>query len=173
IIQEPSSGATLRESFQTQDKNAIQTQRQSKDKMPDRTGGPVRFSMKQERFQPYAAMHAEEGVFDSDSGQQRKSKEVDGTLTKNTPDLPRSALPSNRNLPTLPRPSLPPLRGHGTSSASSMTLAMLAGGVGSDMTTTEPLLRRSRDDILKQRRAALNKIIDYTMKLPMRMGPKD
>ncbi|KAF9131552.1 hypothetical protein BGW39_001663 [Mortierella sp. 14UC] len=173
MIQDPSRGTALQEASQIQTKNSTQSETQSKDKLPDRTGGPVRFSMRQERFQPYADMHVGEGVFGSDGGRQRKSKEVDGTLTKNVPDLARSVLPSNRCLPTLPRPSLPPLDGQGGPSASSMTLAMLAGGVDSDMTTTEPLLRRSRDDILKQRRAALNKIIEYTMKLPMRMGSKD
>ncbi|KAF9911107.1 hypothetical protein EC991_004661 [Linnemannia zychae] len=173
MIQEPSRGTAMQEESRSQAKNPIPTETQSKDMLSDRTGGPVRFNMRQERFQPYANMHAREGVFSSDGGRQSKSKEVGSTLTKSVSDLPRSVLPSKRSLLTLPRPSLPPLDGQEASSASSMTLAMLAGSVGSDMTRTEPLLRRSRDDILKQRRAALNKIIEYTMKLPMRMGSKD
>ncbi|KAF8939482.1 hypothetical protein BGZ47_008150 [Haplosporangium gracile] len=178
-IQDPSNRATLPgqgsavQSSQTPAENNFQTPTQSKGKMLDRTGGPVRFSMKQERYQPYVDMHTGEGVPGSDSGKQSKVMRENGTSTKGDSDLPRPVIPSNRNLPTLPRPSLPPLEGQGSSFANSMTLAMLAGGMGSDMTTTEPLLRRSRDDILMQRRTAMNKIIEYTMKMPMRMGPKD
>ncbi|KAK3805418.1 MAG: hypothetical protein JOS17DRAFT_797722 [Linnemannia elongata] len=150
-----------------------QTPTQNKGKMPDRTSGPLRFSMKQERYQPYVNSHTGEGIPGSNSSKQSKSMGVDGTSTKGSSGLPRPVIPSNRNLPTLPRPSLPPLEGQGSSSANPMTLAMLAGGVGSDMTSTGPLLRRSRDDILLQRRMAMNKIIEYTMKMPMKMGPKD
>ncbi|KAF9546558.1 hypothetical protein EC957_009635 [Mortierella hygrophila] len=176
----PSIGATLQgpggpavQSSQILVESHAQTPTQSKGKMPDRTGGPVRFSMKQVRYQPYVDLHTGEGIPRSDSSKQSKSMGVDGTSTKGSSDRPRPAIPSNRNLPTLPRPLLPPLEGQGSSSADPMTLAMLAGGVGSDMTTTEPLLRRSRDDILMQRRMAMNKIIEYTMKMPMKMGPKD
>ncbi|KAG9068576.1 hypothetical protein KI688_010852 [Linnemannia hyalina] len=176
---DPPIGATLQgpgpavQSSQILVESHAQTPTQSKGKMPDRTGGPVRFSMKQVRYQPYVDLHTGEGIPRSDSSKQSKSMGVDGTSTKGSSDRPRPAIPSNRNLPTLPRPLLPPLEGQGSSSANPMTLAMLAGGVGSDMTTTEPLLRRSRDDILMQRRLAMNKIIEYTMKMPMKMGPKD
>lgn len=177
--QAPSIGATLLgpgpavQSSQILAECHAQTPTQSKGKMPDRTSGPVRFSMKQERYQPYVDLHTGEGILGSDSSKQSKSMGVNGTSTKGSSGLPRPVIPSNRNLPTLPRPSLPPLEGQGSSSANPMTLAMLAGGVGSDMTTTGPLLRRSRDDILMQRRMAMNKIIEYTMKMPMKMGPKD
>ncbi|KAF9155875.1 hypothetical protein BG015_008237 [Linnemannia schmuckeri] len=168
----PDQGSAV-QSSQIPAENNSQTPTQSKGKMPDRTGGPVRFSMKQERYQPYVDMHTGEGIPGSDSGKQSKVMGENGISTKRDSGLPKPVIPSNRNLPTLPRPSLPPLEGQGSSFANPMTLAMLAGGVGSDMTTTEPLLRRSRDDILMQRRTAMNKIIEYTMKMPMRMGPKD
>jgi hypothetical protein len=179
VIENLSNGATLSDqgpavqSSQFPVKNHSQMSTQNKGKMPDRTSGPVRINMKQERYQPYLDMHTGEGSPGSDSGKQSKLMGEDGTSMKGSSGLPRSGIPFNRNLPTLPRPSLPPLEGQGSSSSNPMTLAMLAGGVGSDMTTTEPLLRRSRDDILRQRRMAMNKIIEYTMKMPMRMGPKD
>ncbi|KAK5816704.1 hypothetical protein F5H01DRAFT_184624 [Linnemannia elongata] len=177
--QDPPIEATLQgpgpavQSSQIPMESQAQTPTQNKGKMPDRTGGPVRFSMKQERYQPYVDLHTGEGTPGSDSSKQSKSMGVDGTSKKGSSGLPRPVIPSNRNLPTLPRPSLPPLEGQGSSSANPMTLAMLAGGVGSDMTTTMPLLRRSRDDILMQRRMAMNKIIEYTMKMPMKIGSKD
>lgn len=179
VIKNPSNGATLPgqgpavQSSQFPAENHPQMSTQNKGKMPDRASGPVRVSMKQGRYQPYVDMHTGEGILGSDSSKQSKLMGEDGISMKGNPGLPRPEIPFTRNLPTLPRPSLPSLEGQGSSSANVMTLAMLAKGVGSDLTTTEPLLRRSRDDILRQRRTAMNRIIEYTMKMPMRMGPKD
>ncbi|KAF9089490.1 hypothetical protein BGX23_006645 [Mortierella sp. AD031] len=163
ITQEPSNGATM----------PGQIPAQHRDKMTDRTGGAVRFSMRQERFMPYANTHRGEGVFGSQSERQGRSTGEGSALTKNGSSLPRPDLPLSMSLSTLPQPSLPPLDGQGTSSANTVALAMLAGQGGSDMTGAEPLLRRSRDDILNQRRSALEEIISMTMKLPMRMGSRD
>ncbi|KAF9930424.1 hypothetical protein FBU30_000475 [Linnemannia zychae] len=166
-IETQSNGAIL------QDHNPadLNTMEQHKDRISDGISGPVRFSMKNTRYLPYADKHTSRNVFDSDSGRKSKSLGEDGPLAKVRSDLSRSDRSSNKSLPTLPRPALPPLDGQEAPSTDSIAFAMLARNVDSDLTT--PLLRRSRDDILKQRREAMNKIIEYTMRLPMRKGPKD
>ncbi|KAF9119934.1 hypothetical protein BGW39_011794 [Mortierella sp. 14UC] len=145
------------------------------DMAQDRTRGPVRCSKKQERYQPYAVTHTGEGVSYVDGGEQSKLKGENGTLRESAYDPKTSMLlPNKRSASaTPPQPSSLPLHRQAASLMGTTALATMAGGVGSNMTATGSPLGCSRDDILKQREAAMKKIVEFTMGLSLRAGPKD
>ncbi|KAI7816234.1 hypothetical protein BC939DRAFT_469917 [Gamsiella multidivaricata] len=105
--------------------------------------GQPKVNLTHQRFKPYPGSDSE-GLH----AVQRKEKKACGFIP-----------PTEGGLFTLPRPALRSLQEG----------AFLTGITSA--TSTGQFLRTTRDQILQARREALEKVIEYTWTLPMRMGP--
>ncbi|KAI8599175.1 hypothetical protein EDD21DRAFT_380520 [Dissophora ornata] len=144
--------------------------------------------LRQQRFKPYPGVSSvDTGSTLTKASYQKKALlglsrtpgggSGSGSTTQKKGSKPLGFIPpSGDGIFTLPRPILPPLGGQASPSSemASATLndqtgAML-GTEGSNLLMAGQFLgTTSRDQILKARREALEKIIEYTWKMPMRM----
>lgn len=135
----------------------------------NRTGDPARFRMKEVRYQPCIGVR----VSCPEGGGQRRSAGEGDIWAKSSFDQLRSTVPSCMDSSSLPLPLLPPLEGYETSSTYTMTSASLAREkVGSDVTADESPLR-AHDEVLRRRKAATDRIIEYIKGSHGRPGNRD
>ncbi|KAF9360085.1 hypothetical protein BGX34_007965 [Mortierella sp. NVP85] len=134
--------------------------------------GGQRQILKQQRFKPYPGTVRTDEISSGVSGIRSDSGNISFTQGgKALGYIP----PSEDGIFTLPRPILPPLDGKGIHpNVSSFATVQRASGVSmvgseeSSLTMAGQLLSTTRDQILKARRAALDVVIDYTWKMPLK-----
>ncbi|KAF9354858.1 hypothetical protein BGX26_007270 [Mortierella sp. AD094] len=153
-------------------------------------GSQLRAMLKQERFKPYPSLNETNGgsALSKNGSSQKKalpnhsktsgSGGSSGSAENSNHKKEMNSLgyipPSGDGIFTLPRPILPPLEGRAGPMSGMPPMASfdpsisVAGMEESNLMMSGTLLRPTRDQILKERREALNQVIEYVWKLPMR-----